>query len=104
MVFLLHVQLKTPALLVGVFQVLRTVASACEKTAVSQVVPGMESQGFSGLFYVPQTFWVHFSWAMASGWNTSSKRSAVRKPSFTQASFREMFSLKASFTVFAAFS
>lgn len=27
-----------------------------------------------------------------SGWNTSSNRSAVRNPSATQASFREMFS------------
>ena len=41
---------------------------------------------------------------ICSGWNTSSKRSGVRKPSFTQASFRLMFSLKASFAVLAAFS
>ena len=30
---------------------------------------------------------------ICSGWKTSSKRSSVRKPSFTQASFSEIFSL-----------
>ena len=46
----------------------------------------------------------YYSPAISSGRNTSSKRSAVRKPRATQASFREMFSAKAFFTVFAAFS
>ena len=32
-------------------------------------------------------------YTICSGWNTSSKRSAVKKPSATQASFRDMFSL-----------
>ena len=31
-------------------------------------------------------------YTICSGWNTSSKRSAVRKPSATQASFKEIFS------------
>ena len=35
-------------------------------------------------------FWPHRNQTISSGWNTSSKRSAVRKPSFTQASRREM--------------
>ncbi len=39
-----------------------------------------------------------------SGWNTSSNRSSVRNPSLTQASLREIFSRKAFFAVFAAFS
>ena len=39
-----------------------------------------------------------------SGWNTSSKRSAVKNPSSTHASLREMLSLYAFFAVFAAFS
>ena len=42
--------------------------------------------------------------AISSGRNTSSKRSAVRKPRATQASFREILSAKAFFTVLAAFS
>ena len=46
----------------------------------------------------------YYSPAIFSGRNTSSKRSAVRKPRATQASFREMFSAKAFFAVFAAFS
>ena len=32
-------------------------------------------------------------YTISSGLNTSSKRSGVKKPSFVQASFREMFSL-----------
>lgn len=41
---------------------------------------------------------------ISSGWNTSSNLSAVRKPSSTHASFREMLSLYAFFAVLAAFS
>ena len=41
---------------------------------------------------------------ISSGWKTSSNFSGVRKPSFTQASFREMFSLWASLAVLAALS
>ena len=44
------------------------------------------------------------SYTISSGWKTSSNCSAVRKPSATQASFRVMFSAKAFFAVFAAFS
>ena len=41
---------------------------------------------------------------ICSGWKTSSNLSAVRKPSATHASLREMFSLKAFLAVLAALS
>ena len=39
-------------------------------------------------------------YTICSGWNTSSNFSAVKKPSSTQACFKEMLSLKAFFAVF----
>ena len=42
--------------------------------------------------------------AISSGRKTSSKRWGVRKPNFTQASFKDSPSLKASCAVLAAFS
>ena len=53
----------------------------------------------------PDSLWLmNIFHTISSGWNTSSNCSAVKKPSATQASFREIFSLKAFFAVLAAFS
>ena len=41
---------------------------------------------------LPLAYFVRDGYAICSGWNTSSNCSAVKNPSFTQASFREMFS------------
>ena len=68
------------------------------------IITNFHTVSFPCFSFVSMRFPYLFRQAISSGRNTSSNFSAVRKPSDTHASFREMFSLYAFFAVFAAFS